>query len=172
LRNEDESRIAALLGKAVNEPPGTGGWLGRFGSPGSGAGVETSGVPVRSGRQVELAPHVSERRPSEIYPFLWPPMTSVSPMSAPAPTAPAEVYVQKLEFRDGALNGFAACHNRRDANGYAINDVDPAWKLKRHVFAVDAQPVRTTHGGPIMSLAPSYVFERDAHVFIRFSTGL
>jgi hypothetical protein len=93
-------------------------------------------------------------------------------MTVLMPTAPAAVYVQKLEFRDGALNGFAACHNRKDANGYAIREVDPGWARKLHVFMVDDQRLRDMNGGPIMMLAPAFILERDEYVFIRFSTGL
>jgi hypothetical protein len=82
--------------------------LRRFGTPGSG--VESSGVPVRSGRWVQRRPHVPSRWPTENYPLLLPPMISADPMQVLAPTAPADVSVHKLDFRDGALNGFAACH--------------------------------------------------------------
>jgi hypothetical protein len=173
LPNEDDSKIAQLLSDStVAEPPGVEPWIRRFGTSGSGGGVEWSGVPVRSGRWVQRPPHVPSRWPTEIYPFLWPPMTSVDPMTATVPAAPADSYVQKLEFRDGSLNGFAACHSRRDGAGLAIGQVDPGWALKPHVFMVDNERVRETHRGQILMLAPAFLLERDEYVFIHFSTGL
>lgn len=172
LPNEDDAKIARLLNDtAVTEPPGVEPWLKRFGSPASGAGVDWSGAPVRSGRWVGHRPHVPSRWPSENFPFLWPPMTSALPMTVPAPSARTESYVQKLEFRDGALNGFAACNNLKDANLTRIKAVDPAWAQKPHVFMVDGERVREARGRP-HGLAPTFVLERDEYVFVHFGMGL
>lgn len=165
---QDDTIIELLNDWKIAEPPGT----SAFGTPGSGGGVEWSGVPVRSGRWAQRPPHVPNRWPTEIYPFLWPPMISANPIAAPPPTAPAEHYVQKLDFSDGALNGFAACHSRRDGIGLAIESVDPGWALKPHVFMVDGERVREGRGGQIRSLAPTFVLQRDEYIFMQFSTGL
>jgi hypothetical protein len=168
--NEAGSRINTLLNDgSVAEPPGVSGWIRRFGTPSSGSGVESSGVPVRSGRWVQRRPHVPSRWPTENYPFLQPPMISADPMQAPAPTAPADVYVHKLDFRDGALNGFAACHVVGGPDRL-IDPVDPGWKRKAHVLMVDDQPVRRIEGG-FGLLRPAFMFERDEYVFIQFGTG-
>jgi hypothetical protein len=107
-----------------------------------------------------------------MYPFLWPPVTSAVPLISPRPTAPSDVYVQKLDFRDGALNGFAACQNRWDSIR-AIDKVDPDWKkVKRQAFLVDDQVVRTSQGKSIHLLRPTFIQERDEYVFVRFSFGL
>jgi hypothetical protein len=173
LANEDDGKVGELLlDDTVSEPPGGAPWLRRFGSPSSGAGVSWSGLPVRSGRWVQRPPHVPSRWPTEIYPSLWPPVTSAVPMTAPSPTAPLGVYVHKLEFRGGALNGFAACHNRKDANLLTIKQVDPDVASKEHVFVVDDQRVRNVRSGGIRALAPQFIFERDEYVFSRFSMGL
>ena len=75
-------------------------------------------------------------------------MTSVLPMTVPVPTAPMDTYVHKLEFRGGALNGFAACKSRRDAFLEAINEVDPGARWKRQVFMLDSEQVIEMTGNP------------------------
>jgi hypothetical protein len=171
--NELESEVSKVLQDySVKEPAGVGGWLRRFGSPSSGDALDTSGLPVRSGRKVGLASHAPSRWPTETYPSLWPPMTSAVPMTAPVPIAPVDTYVHKLEFRGGALNGFAACRSRKDAFLGVINEVDPGARWKRHVFMVDSERLIETSGGNIYMLAPLFIFERGEYVFIRFSSLL
>src|SRR5207247_11368944 len=81
--NEDDIRISELLNDStVEEPPGVEPWFKRFGTPGTGGGVEWSGVPVKSGRWVQRPPHVPSRWPTEIYPSLGPPLISIQPVTA------------------------------------------------------------------------------------------
>jgi hypothetical protein len=172
LRNEDDSMLLDVLSDAnVAEPSGGGAWLKRFGTPGSGGGVDWSGVPLRSGRWVQRHPHVPNRWPTENYPLLWPPATTALPMTVPQPNRSASRYVQKLEFRDGALNGFAACTSLKDATFARIAAADPGWKQKMHAFEVDTERLREARAKPY-ALAPTLLFERDEYVFIRFTTGL
>ena len=57
--NEDDIKISDLLNDwTVVDPPGVSPWFKRFGTPGTGGGVEWSGVPVKSGRWVQRPPHV------------------------------------------------------------------------------------------------------------------
>jgi hypothetical protein len=171
LPNQDDGKIREFISDPNQpSPPGVGRWAHRFGTLGDSY---SNGAPLRSGRWVGRGPHSPTRWPTETYPFLWPPMSSAIPLIATRPTAPSDVYVQKLDFRDGALNGFAACQNRSDLNGLAIEKVDPGWqKHKRHLFMVDDQVVRVGRAEPIRMLQPAFVLERDEYVFIRFSFQL
>ena len=81
-------------------------------------------------------------------------------------------YVQKLEFRAGALNGFAACQNAKDLTAATMQVSDPNWLNKRHVFLVDDKVVRERGTEPISFLKPAFVFDRDEFVFAEFSTLL
>jgi hypothetical protein len=111
-----------------------------------------------------------------------PPLTSAYPIAVVRPSAPAGIHVQKLDFREGALNGFAACQNRKDIIYTARDDVAAGRKAKRHVFIVDDQVVRDLESdrgsttsivaGDVLSLAPRFVFERDEYVFITFKADL
>jgi hypothetical protein len=168
--NEDDSRLGNLLNDGrVTWPPGMGGWARRFGHPGSD---QTGMMPVRSGRTVGLPPHAGRAWPAEAYPALWPPMASAHPLTVEAPTAPQDVYVHKLDFREGALKGFAACRNRQDDAGLRIAKVDPDWRKKTHVFLVDDQVVRRIDDGQVFTLRPTYIAERDEYIFSYFSVGL
>ncbi len=168
--NEDESKIGNLLHDAsVTSPPGTSGWIRRFGSYGTD---QTGMMPVRSGRTVGRAPHAGRAWPAETYPALWPPMTSAHPLTVEPPTAPRDVYLHKLDFREGALNGFAACRNREDSSFLRIAKVDPDWRKKTHVFMVDAEVVRRIDDGRVFGLRPTYIVERDEYIFLYFSIGL
>jgi hypothetical protein len=171
--NEDDTGIADLLNDwKVEDPPGVSPWFKRFGTPGTGGGVEWSGVPVKSGRWVQRPPHVPSRWPTEIYPSLWPPLISIQPVTAAQYGSETETYVQKLEFRAGALNGFAACQNGNDLTLTAMQAADPKWLTKRHVFEVDGYVVRERGNEPVFFLKPAFVFERDEFVFAQFSTLL
>jgi hypothetical protein len=87
-------------------------------------------------------------------------------MSAnPAP----EKYAQKLEFRDGALNGFAACQDSRDASGNRMRSDDPQWMTRRHVFEVDGVVVKELSRRTPAMERPMYVADRDEAVFVYFS---
>jgi hypothetical protein len=168
--NKDDSKIANLLDDpSVTSPPGMGGWSRRFGHPGTD---QTGMMPVRSGRTVGLPPHAERKWPAETYPALWPPMTSAHPLTVEPPSAPRDLYVHKLDFREGALNGFAACRNRQDDIGLRIAKVDPGWRKKTHVFLVGDQVVRRIDDGQIYMLQPRFVVERDEYIFSYFSVGL
>jgi hypothetical protein len=161
--NELGSEVgSAMQDYSVTEPAGVGGWLRRFGSPG-----DSSDLPVRSGRSVGKG-RVPHRWPTQTYPFLQPPMTSAVPITVPGPIAPADTYVHKLEFRGGALNGFAACYSRRDAYLGAFSEVDPGARWKPQVFMVDDARVIEASRANVYMFAPSFVFERGEYVFIRF----
>src|SRR5262249_47711925 len=102
LPNEDDGKIAEIISDPKQpSPPSVGRWSVRFGAPADSA---ADGAPLRSGRRVGRRGHTANRWPTETYPFLWPPMSSALPLVAPPPIAPSDVYVQKLDFRDGALN--------------------------------------------------------------------
>jgi hypothetical protein len=171
LPNQDDSKISGLISDPKQpSPPSLGPWGSRFGAPGDSA---ANGASLRSGRQVGRGHHIPTRWPTETYPFLWRSVSSALPLIATPPTSPSDVYVQKLDFRDGALNGFAACQNRWNLSGLAIEEVDPGWKkTKRHVFMVDDQVVRVGHGESIRLLQPTFMQERDDYVFISFAFGL
>ena len=119
-----------------------------------------------------MAPHMKTWRATEIYPFLWPPVVSAIPTRVVESGPNVGTYVQKLEFREGALNGFAACQNTRDIAGPAMQEADPAWKSKRHVFMVDDAILRELTDETLRGLKPAFVVERDESVFIQFSTSL
>lgn len=171
--NEDDGKIDNVLR--------TGGWIDQFGSPSIADNSEGTGMPVRSGRRVGRGPHTPQRWPTETYPFLMPPLTSAYPISVARPAAPADIHVQKLEFRGGALNGFAACQNHKDIVGIARDAVPAELQAKRHVFMVDDQVVRerlakppgvAASGGDVLTLRPGFVFERDEYVFVVFDVWL
>jgi hypothetical protein len=179
-RNEDDLKISGLLGDTRPDwPPGGGPWVGRFGTPGTLYGVTWSGMPLRSALWVGKGSAAS-RWAAEAYPFIMPPLASAYPVTV-APVS-GEAHVQKLEFRDGALNGFAACQNRRDIVGIARDDVVPTLKAKLHVFMVDNQVVRADQprpghdadvpAGSTIFLRPGFIFERDEYVFIVFKDDL
>jgi hypothetical protein len=169
--SSEEERLtigAVILDPNQPLPPSLGPWSRRFGSPGDS---RASGLPVRSGRVVQRSPHVPSHWPTENYPFLWPTLASILPVTVGPIPAP-DTYAQKLEYRDGTLNGFAACQNGRDVFGYKIRSDDPAWMTKRHVFSVDDVVVKElSQRTPAMS-RPSYVAERDEAVFVYFSAAL
>jgi hypothetical protein len=170
--DKDDTKVDGLLNDpSVISPPGTGPWAKRFGTPGSGGGSGWSGMPLRSGRWAGKG-RMSSRWPTETYPYLWPPLSSAYPVTAIMPSPSVETYVQKLEFRDGALNGFAACQWYQNGIGRQIAEKDPAWERKRHVFMVDDQVVRVLHSGTVYGLRPTFIFERDEYVFIQFGAGL
>jgi hypothetical protein len=71
LPNAESYKIGGLLNdRSPGEPPGSEPWLKRFGTAGSGGGVDWSGAPLRSGRWVQHRPHVPNRWPTENYPLL------------------------------------------------------------------------------------------------------
>jgi hypothetical protein len=169
LPNADNNKISQLMSDPKQpSPPGGGPWNLRWGSI---SDIGTNGLPIRSGRRVQHF-HVPSRWPTEAYPLLWPPMVSAVPLTTVSLSPSTEVYVQKLDFRDGALNGFAACQNRKDRSALFFGDVDPQWNAKRHVFMIDDYVVRERVEGTIYMLAPAFVLERDEYVFTRFSNGL
>lgn len=153
----------------------TDGWIDQFGNP-----TAESGMPLRSGREVSQAPHVAHQFPREAYPLIMPPLSSADPITVRR-VVPADVHVQKLEFRHGALNGFAACQDHKDIVTVARDAVASAAQAKRHLFMVDSQVVRelplksettATSPGDVLLLAPSVIFERDEYVFVRFDARL
>lgn len=175
--SSEEERLT--IGEVISDPnqpfpPGIGPWSRRFGSPGDS---RASGLPVQSGRLVGSSlnadgsrrAHVPSRWPTENYPSLWPTLTSVLPVTmGPIPSPGA--YAQKLEYREGQLNGFAACQNSAEAQGYRIRSEDPAWMTKRHLFQVDDVVVKELSQKTPMLSHPVYVAERDEAVFVYFST--
>jgi hypothetical protein len=181
--NEDDLKISSILSDPTpTSPPGVRSWVHRFGTPGTSDNSQSRGVPLRSGLQVGKAPLVPSRWPTETYPFIMPPLTSAYPIAAAPRSARTEIHVQKLEFRDGALNGFAACQNRDDIVTIARDDVALELKAKRHVFMVDGQVVRADQpwsgheadvpAGSTIMLQPPFVFEHDEYIFIRFKADL
>jgi hypothetical protein len=180
--DKGDPKISGMLSDATPASPSGGGpWVQRFGSPGTGYGAETSGMPIRSGRRVGKD-RPAGRWPAEYYPFIMPPLTSAYPLIAAPRLARAEIHVQKLEYRNGTLNGFAACQNRDDIVGIARDDVAPAPMARRHVFVVDDQVVRdlesdmagaaSISAGDVLMLKAPFIFERDEYVFIRFKADL
>jgi hypothetical protein len=164
--NSDSTKALRLLSDPTQpSPPGVVGWIGRFGTP---SNSRSSGLPVKSGREVQHSPHVPSRWSAETYPIVRPPLASISPLTA-LPLSPAtEAYVQKLEFRAGALNGFGGCQNVKDGGGAMMRAADPEWKTKRQVFMVDDVVVRDERNPPGL-VKPELIFERDEYVLIQFS---
>lgn len=167
-----------LIGGVISDPnqplpPGLGRWSRRFGTPSES---RSEGLPLRSGRIVanSLNADGSRRRhlavswPTETYPFLWPPLTSIMPVEKAAP-APGSTYVLRLEYRDGALNGFAACQNGGKALEYGSRNGFPP--PVRHVFEVDGLVAKQLVGRAPAMERPAYVAERDEAVFVYFSAA-
>jgi hypothetical protein len=167
------------IGRVISDPnqplpPGIGRWSGRFGPPSE---TRSSGLAVRSGRAVANSlkadgsrrRHLAVRWPAETYPFLWPPLASIMPITKAAPTPGMSTYVLKLEYRDGALDGFAACQDGRKALEYGSRNGFPP--PVRHVFEVDGLVVKQLVGKVPAMERPSYVAERDEAVFIYFSAA-
>jgi hypothetical protein len=169
---EERSTIGDVIADPSQPlPPSLGNWSLRFIQSRAG------GLPVRSGRQVSSSlnadgsrrAHVPSVWPAENYPFLWPPLTSILPVTRSAMNPAPDTYAEKLEFREGALNGFAACQNLSDARGYTVRSEDPQWMTRRHVFEVDGVIVKElSQRTPAMG-RPQYVAERDEAVFVHFS---
>ena len=104
---------------------------------------------------------------------MWPPLASAFPVRAIVPSQAIEVYAEKIDFRDGALNGFASCQTSDDVFGRTVLNADPAAKTKRHVFMVDDQVVRQVDRDiGSLTLQAGFVFERDEYVFVAFRVGL
>jgi hypothetical protein len=167
------------IGRVISDPnqpspPGIGRWSHRFGTPSE---TRSSGLAVRSGRIVANSlkadgsrrRHLAVRWPTETYPFLWPPLASIMPFVKKAPTPGASTYVLRLEYRDGALNGFAACQDGRKALEYGSRNGFPP--PVRHVFEVDGLVVQQLAGKAPAMERPAYVAERDEAVFLHFSAA-
>jgi hypothetical protein len=91
------------------------------------------------------------------------------PITKAAPTPGMSTYVLKLEYRDGALDGFAACQDGRKALEYGSRNGFPP--PVRHVFEVDGLVVKQLVGKAPAMERPAYVAERDEAVFIYFSAA-
>jgi len=176
LSNAEERQTIGRVISDPNQPlpPGIGRWSGRFGPPSE---TRSSGLAVRSGRAVANSlkadgsrrRHLAVRWPAETYPFLWPPLASIMPITKAAPTPGMSTYVLKLEYRDGALDGFAACQDGRKALEYGSRNGFPP--PVRHVFEVDGLVVKRLVGKVPAMERPAYVAERDEAVFIYFSAA-
>jgi hypothetical protein len=131
-------------------------------APGDGRG----GLPIRSGQIINGSGlHLASRPPTEIYPFLWPPLTSSLPMTK---TTETSKYVQRLDYRDGAMNGFVACQRYWEAmlfNGSGDQ------LTRRQVFEVDQIAAKEFSGKPPGLERPQFVAERDEAVFIYYSNN-
>jgi len=155
-------------------PPSVGRWYQRFVTPSE---TRSSGLAVRSGRIVgnslnadgSRRRHVPVQWPAETYPFLWPPLTSILPVAKAAPMPGVSTYVLKLEYRDSALNGFAACQDGRKALEYGSRGGFPS--AVRHIFEVDGLVVKQLVGKAPAMERPAYVAERDEAVFVYFSAA-
>ena len=91
------------------------------------------------------------------------------PIAKEAPTPGTSTYVLKLEYRDGALNGFAACQNGGKALEYGSRNGFPP--PVRHVFEVDGLVAKQLVGRAPAMERPAYVAERDEAVFVYFSAA-
>lgn len=118
---------------------------------------------------MQQRPHVSIRRPVENYPAVFPPVLSASPFTVAPQSSVAEAHIQKLEFREGALNGFGSCQNLPDLVELTKRPAHPG---RRHVFAVDDVVVREARNGTPQMVKPAFVLERDEYVFIQFAAIL
>jgi len=137
-------------------------WSHRF-QPGSGSG----GLPIRSGqiigRAVRSGRHIPSRWPTEIYPFLWPPLVSSLPMTK----SPESGYVQKLDYRDGAMIGLVACQSY-----WAILfDGSGDQRARRQTFEVDGTVVKEFTGQPPGLQRPQFIAERDEAIFVYYSNN-
>jgi hypothetical protein len=167
LKDEGEEIGKIIADGSEPWPPGVDRWSHRFGGQG-----QTGDLPVRSGRSVSASsqpPYVPSRWPSQVYPFLWPQLTSIDPV-AWTPAAPSmKQYVQKVEYRGGALNGFAACQYVGDIDGKGIKRADPGWLIKRRILQVDDVAVRDiSDEGPGM-YQQTFIVEQDISVFVSTS---
>jgi hypothetical protein len=169
-----------LIGGVIDDPnqplpPGVGRWSRRFGSIFES---RSEGLPIRSGRIVANSlnadgsrrRHIAESWPAEIYPFVWQPLTSIMPV-AKAATAPGSNFVLKLEYREGALNGFAACQNASKALEYNYKNQNGFPPPVHHVFEIDDLVVKPLVGKLPVLERPSYVAERDEAVFLYSSAA-
>ena len=132
-----------------------------------GPGSVSSGMPIRSGRVVGLT-HAPSRWPAEIYPLLWPRLTSVLPMRRVSPDSEADSFVLNLDYREGAMNGFGACQDARNAFEYH-GRVEPL--PGKHVFEIDGGVVKQLDRKLPAMQRPHFVVERDEAVFIYSPQG-
>jgi hypothetical protein len=124
--------------------------------PGDGRG----GLPIRSGQIISRSGlRLASRPPTEIYPFLWPPLTSSLPMTK---TTETSKYVQRLDYRDGAMNGFVVCQRYWEAIVFDGSGDKPT---RRQVFEVDGIVTKEFSGKPPGLERPAFVAERDEAVF-------
>jgi len=133
-----------------------------------GPGELSWGQPIRSGQIVGLKPHVPSRWPTETYPLLWPGLTSILPLKRALRSSEAEEFVLNLDLREGAMNGFAACQDARNAYEYHGPDA-PA--PVNHVFEIDGVAVKQLERTSPAMQRPHYVVERDEAVFVYTSQG-
>jgi hypothetical protein len=166
----DDTKTLDLLSFDPTDPSARGSqsWIRRFGT----LGEREKGLPIRSGRQVGPAPHLPVSWPTEIYPVSVPPVVSAHPLTRVPPSPAVESYANKLEFREGALNGFAMCQNIKDAFGRTVVDADAQWSTKRYVLSVDDVVVREWRNDLDGLLRYNFIFERDEYVFTRFEAPL
>jgi len=141
-------------------------WLHRFGT----VGQRTKGLPIRSGRQMGPAPHLPVSWPAELYPLSTPSIVSAHPLRRVPPSPAVESYANKLEFREGALKGFAVCLNSE--HGRAVKDADAQWITKRHVLMVDDVVVGEWRNDRYGLLQYDFIFERDEYMFGRYEAPL
>ena len=127
------------------------------------SGGDLSGQPTRSGQIVGLKPHVPSRWPTETYPLLWPGLTSILPVRKAPPNSETDSFVLNLDYREGSMNGFAACQDARKALEYHGR---PEPVTVNHVFKIDGVAVKQLERKSPAMQRPQYVAERDEAVFV------
>ncbi|MEK9284052.1 MULTISPECIES: hypothetical protein [unclassified Bradyrhizobium] len=90
------------------------------------------------------------------------------PVEKAPPASRFKKFVLKLDYRDGAMNGFGACQDAGDAFLYHAT---PAGLDENHVFDVDGAVVKQLDRKTPAMQRPQFVFERDEAVFAYESQG-
>ena len=108
------------------------------------------------------------RWPTETYPLLWPGLTSIMPVKKLPRSPEANGFVLNLDFREGAMNGFAACQDARNAYEYHGPDAPAS---VNHVFEIDGIVIKQLDRKTPALQVPGYVAERDEAVFVHSPQG-
>ena len=83
-------------------------------------------------------------------------------------TTETSKYVQRLDYRDGAMNGFVACQRYWEAIVFDGSGDKPT---RRQVFEVDGIATKEFSGKPPGLQRPQFVAQRDEAVFIYYSNN-
>jgi hypothetical protein len=82
--------------------------------------------------------------------------------------SPESGYVQRLDYRDGAMIGLVACQSYWAA---ILFDGSGDQRTRRQTFEVDGTVVKEFTSQPPGSQRPQFVAERDEAIFIYYSNN-